>query len=192
MELLPGLGATLAIIPAILIALTQGSNHLALSNGAFTLIVIGYYVAVQQIENIVVAPRLMRRAVRLHPLVVILGFIVGGLSFGVLGAILATPVIASVKEIVSYLYLKIRGLPVEVDLPTQPSNPGSADPGQHFSLQTWSDHPTGRSACSGGIIGDFQAGRDRRRDVSWRRWRRMLWSDAGRPAELPHPWHYPP
>jgi predicted PurR-regulated permease PerM len=73
MELLPTLGSTLAIIPAILIALTRGSDHLALSNGAFTLIVIGYYVAVQQIENLVVVPRLISRAVRLHPLVVILG-----------------------------------------------------------------------------------------------------------------------
>jgi predicted PurR-regulated permease PerM len=125
MELLPSLGSTLAIIPAILIALTQGSEHLALSNGVFTLIVIGYYVAVQQIENMVVVPRLMSRAVRLHPLVVILGFVVGGLSFGILGAILATPVIASVKEIVSYLCLKIRGLPVEVALPTMPSPAGS-------------------------------------------------------------------
>jgi hypothetical protein len=57
--------------------------------------------------------------------VVILGFVVGGLSFGILGAILATPVIASVKEIVSYLCLKIRGLPVEVALPTMPSPAGS-------------------------------------------------------------------
>jgi len=70
-------------------------------------------------------PRLMSRAVRLHPLAVILGFVVGGLSFGILGAILATPVIASVKEIVSYLFLKIRGLPVEAALPTMPSPAGS-------------------------------------------------------------------
>jgi predicted PurR-regulated permease PerM len=118
MELLPSLGATLAIIPAILIALTQGSDHLAVSNGVFTLIVIGYYIAVQQVENLVVAPRLVSRAVRLHPLVVILGFVVGGLSFGILGALLATPVIASVKEIVNYLTLKIRGLPVDVVVPT--------------------------------------------------------------------------
>jgi predicted PurR-regulated permease PerM len=118
MELLPSLGATLAIIPAILIALTQGSDHLAVSNGVFTLIVIGYYIAVQQVENLVVAPRLVSRAVRLHPLVVILGFVVGGLSFGILGALLATPVIASVKEIVNYLTLKIRGLPVDLVVPT--------------------------------------------------------------------------
>jgi predicted PurR-regulated permease PerM len=123
LELLPNVGPILAAIPAIIIALTQGSNHFAISNWVFTLIVIGFYVAVQQIENIVVVPRLMGRAVKLHPLVVILGVFVGALSFGILGAILATPAIASVKEIIRYLYLKIRGLPVEVELPTQPSSP---------------------------------------------------------------------
>ena len=44
LELLPNLGPILAIIPAIIIALTQGSTHFALSNGVFTLIVIGFYV----------------------------------------------------------------------------------------------------------------------------------------------------
>jgi hypothetical protein len=63
----------------------------------------------------------MSKAVRLHPLVVILGFVVGGLSFGILGAILATPVIASVKAIVSYIHSKIRGLPVEGVRPTMSS-----------------------------------------------------------------------
>lgn len=125
LELLPTLGPLLAIIPAIIVALTQGSSHFALNNWVFTLIVIGFYVAVQQIENVLIVPRLMGRAVKLHPLVVILGVFVGALSFGILGAILATPVIASVKEILRYLYLKIRGLPVEVEVPEEPSPPGS-------------------------------------------------------------------
>ncbi len=125
LELLPNLGPFLAVIPAAVIALTQGSTHFALSNWVFTLIVIGFYVAVRQIENLVIVPRLMGRAVKLHPLVVILGFFVGAASFGILGAILSTPVIASMKEIVRYLYMKIRGLPVEVEIPVQPAPFGS-------------------------------------------------------------------
>jgi hypothetical protein len=61
--------------------------------------------------------------------------VVGGLSFGVLGAILAAPVIASVKEIVSYLSRKVRGLPVEVALPTRRSSPGVQDPANAFPLK---------------------------------------------------------
>jgi predicted PurR-regulated permease PerM len=125
MELLPSIGPVLAIIPAIIVALTQGSSHLAVSNWVFTLIVIAFYVAVQQIENTLIVPKLMSKAVKLHPLVLILGIFVGALTYGILGAILAAPVIASMKEIVRYLYLKIRGLPVEVDTPVEPSSFGS-------------------------------------------------------------------
>ena len=125
LELLPNLGPTLAIIPAIIVALTQGSSHFVVTNWVFTLIVIAFYIAVQQIENLLVVPKLMSRAVKVHPLVLTLGMFVGALSFGILGAILAAPVIASVKEIVRYLYLKIRGLPVEVEIPVQSPQFGS-------------------------------------------------------------------
>jgi predicted PurR-regulated permease PerM len=121
MELLPNVGPTLAIIPAIIVALTQGSSHLAVTNWVFTLIVIAFYVAVQQIENLVIVPRLMSRAVKLHPLVLMVGIFVGALAFGILGAVLAAPVIASVKEIIRYLYMKIRSLPVELDIPVESS-----------------------------------------------------------------------
>jgi hypothetical protein len=96
------------------------------SNWVFTLIVIAFYIAVQQIENLLIVPKLTSTAVKLHPLVLILGIFVGALSYGILGAILAAPVIASVKEIIRYLYLKIRGLPVEVDIPVEPSPFGSS------------------------------------------------------------------
>jgi predicted PurR-regulated permease PerM len=126
LELVPTLGPLLAIIPAIILALTQGSSHFMVSNWVFTLIVIAFYIAVQQIENLLIVPKLMSTAVKLHPLVLILGIFVGALSYGILGAILAAPVIASVKEIIRYLYLKIRGLPVEVDIPVEPSPFGSS------------------------------------------------------------------
>jgi predicted PurR-regulated permease PerM len=136
LELLPNLGPLLAIIPAIIVALTQGSSHFMVSNWVFTLIVIAFYIAVQQIENLLIVPKLMSRAVKLHPLVLILGMFVGALSYGILGAILAAPVIASLKEIIRYLYLKIRGLPVEVDIPVEPStNVSSRFPRKSGSLK---------------------------------------------------------
>ncbi len=125
LELLPNLGPVLAIIPAIIVALTQGSSHFVVSNWVFALIVIAFYIAVQQIENLLIVPKLMSRSVKLHPLMVMLGIFVGALTYGILGAILVVPVIASVKEIIRYLYLKIRSLPVEVDIPVELSTNGS-------------------------------------------------------------------
>jgi len=57
----------------------------------------------------VVVPRVMGESVKLHPLVVILGVLVGAATWGILGALLAAPVIASGREIVSYLYRHIIG-----------------------------------------------------------------------------------
>ena len=121
LELLPNVGPVLAIIPAVIVALTQGSTHFALSNGVFTLIVVAFYFAVQEAENFLIVPRLMSKEVNVHPLVVILGVFVGTLSFGILGAILAVPAIATASEIIKYLYMKIRGLAVDTELPVEPA-----------------------------------------------------------------------
>ncbi len=125
LELLPNLGPILAVIPAVILALTQGSSHFGMSNWVFTLIVIAFYIAVQQFENLFIVPKVMSKAVKLHPLVLILGIFVGAMSYGIMGAILAAPVIASLKEIIRYLYMKIRGLPVAVDIPVEPASNGS-------------------------------------------------------------------
>ena len=109
LELIPNLGPFLAAVPAVVVALIQGSTYLPVNNLVFALIVIGLYVLIQQIENTFLVPRILGEAVDLHPLVVLIGVIVGTNVAGILGALLAAPVIASVREIVSYLYAKILG-----------------------------------------------------------------------------------
>jgi predicted PurR-regulated permease PerM len=109
MELIPNLGPFLAAIPAVIVALIQGSTYIGVSHWIFALIIIGFYVLVQQFENTFVVPRILGDAVNLHPLVVMLGVLIGANVAGILGALLAAPVIASGREIVRYLYQKILG-----------------------------------------------------------------------------------
>jgi len=109
MELIPNLGPFLAAIPAVIVALIQGSTFLSVNNLIFALIVIGLYIIIQQVENTFLVPRILGEAVDLHPLVVLIGVVVGANVGGILGALLAAPVIATVREIVSYLYAKILG-----------------------------------------------------------------------------------
>lgn len=108
-ELIPTIGPALALIPAVLVALTQGSTHLAVNNFGFAIIVLIFYLLVQVLENNFVVPRVMGQELELHPLVVLIGILVGAASFGVLGALLAAPVIAMSKVILKYLYLKVLG-----------------------------------------------------------------------------------
>ena len=107
MELIPNIGPTLAAIPAVVLALLVGSTYLPVSNLVFALIVVGFYVLVQLFENQLIVPNLMGDAVDLPPLVVLIGTIAGAGAFGILGALLATPVIATGNLVFRYIYRKI-------------------------------------------------------------------------------------
>jgi len=111
LEVIPNLGPVVATIPAVIVALLQGSTYLPVNNFVLALIVIGFYVLVQQLENSIIVPRVLGDAVELPALVVMSGVLVGGTTFGILGALLATPVVAMGREVLSYTYRKLQGLP---------------------------------------------------------------------------------
>lgn len=108
LEIIPSLGPILAAIPAILVALIQGSSHFDINHLIFALIVIGFYVLVQAFENYMIVPQVLGEAVELHPLVVMAGVLAGATIWGILGALLAAPVIATGKEIFQYLHRKLQ------------------------------------------------------------------------------------
>ncbi len=107
LEIIPNLGPAVAALPAVALAFFLGSEHLALSNGWFALLVAGLYVAIQQVENNFLVPRIIGRSVNLHPMVVIVGAIGGAMVGGILGIFLAAPVLGSVRILGGYLYRKL-------------------------------------------------------------------------------------
>ncbi len=107
LELVPNIGPILAMIPAVIVALIQGSDTLAISNFNFGLLTVGVYFVIQQLENQLLVPRIIGTSVNLHPIVVLCGVVVGASVGGILGAMLAAPTIASARVIVSYLYAKL-------------------------------------------------------------------------------------
>ena len=107
MELIPNVGPLLAAVPAVLIALLFGSTHLAFSHLSFALVIIGFYTLVQMLENQFLVPKIMGDAVDLPPLIVLIGVIAGAEAFGIMGALLATPMIATGKLVFRYIYGKI-------------------------------------------------------------------------------------
>ncbi|MFQ5592974.1 MAG: AI-2E family transporter [Anaerolineae bacterium] len=111
LELIPNLGPSLAAVPAVLIAYFQGSTHLGVSSGWFTLLVLLLYVGIQQIENTVLVPRIIGGSVHLHPVVVLVGVLAGASIAGILGIFLAAPVMASIRVIGGYVYEKLLDQP---------------------------------------------------------------------------------
>lgn len=109
MELVPAVGPAIAMIPAVAVALIFGSTHLEMSNAVFALIVLGFYLLVQQVGNTVIVPRVMGRAVGLHPIVIILGVIVFAAQWGILGALVAAPSIATAAVLLNWAYARVNG-----------------------------------------------------------------------------------
>jgi len=90
-ELIPMIGPILGAIPAILVALLI-SPILAIIVGVF-------YVFVQQLENHILVPQVMKKAVGLNPVIIISVMLIGAKLLGILGVILAVPVASSISVI---------------------------------------------------------------------------------------------
>lgn len=85
LEFIPILGTLVSGAICVLLALTKGGWVLAA-------IVLVYFVVVHVIEGDVVGPRIVGKAIGLHPVVALLALIVGGDLFGIWGALFASPI----------------------------------------------------------------------------------------------------
>jgi predicted PurR-regulated permease PerM len=106
LEVIPFLGPLLSVVPALLLALGQG--------GMAPVWVVLAYLAVQALENNVILPTVMARGMNLHPLAVIFSVLICVAAFGVLGVLVAAPVVAIVTIFHDELYRK-RFLPTVTD-----------------------------------------------------------------------------
>lgn len=97
LEIIPTVGPILAAIPAVIIGLSISPN--------LALIMVVVYAGIQLIENNVLVPRIMQRAVGMSPIVVILGITIGGKFFGIAGALLSIPLIS----LLVIIYKNVRG-----------------------------------------------------------------------------------
>ncbi|HLD24402.1 MAG TPA: AI-2E family transporter [Patescibacteria group bacterium] len=95
LEIVPTIGPTISAVPAVLVAFSNSpSPWLALS-------VIALYVIVQQIENNLLVPLIMKRSVGLPPILTIVALMIGGRLGGITGAVLAVPILLAIQEIIS-------------------------------------------------------------------------------------------
>lgn len=98
--IIPYLGIVLCWIPAVIIASVQGGSAWISADPwwVMPLVVTGVFALVQQVDALFITPRIVGEAVGLHPMTVIVSVFVWGLLLGgLLGAILAVPLTASVK-----------------------------------------------------------------------------------------------
>jgi predicted PurR-regulated permease PerM len=99
-EVVPYLGALASGIPPVAFALTISPTR--------ALVVLAIYVLVHQIEANVIGPMVMARAVRLHPAVIAIGVVAVGEVFGLLGLIVAVPILSVITILVNALWVERR------------------------------------------------------------------------------------
>ncbi|MCB0044096.1 MAG: AI-2E family transporter [Caldilineaceae bacterium] len=108
MEFLPTIGPGISIATGTIFALFRGSEHAIFGNNiTFALITLLAYNCVTWFESAYLIPRLVGSRVRLHPAVTFVSIISGALAFGLLGVLLATPVVASARVLLSYIYSRL-------------------------------------------------------------------------------------
>ncbi len=90
-EIIPYLGPFIGAVPAVFIAFTV-SPVLGLSVAVL-------YIVIQQLENYVIVPQVMKRAVGLNPVVVIVAMMIGAQIAGIVGIILAIPVTTALSVV---------------------------------------------------------------------------------------------
>jgi predicted PurR-regulated permease PerM len=98
LEIVPIIGPIISAAPAVVIALAT-SPFLALS-------VVAMYFIIQQIENNVVVPFVMRKSVGLSPLLTIVALMVGGKLSGFTGVFLAVPVLLVIQVLIGMFFAK--------------------------------------------------------------------------------------
>jgi len=105
--MIPLIGPYIGAIPGVIVALTTGNLTTAI-------LVVVIMVAAQQLDNHFITPYVMQRAVKLHPVLVMLALLAGGSLFGFFGLLLAVPATAALKILVSHLWrTHVLGEPIE-------------------------------------------------------------------------------
>lgn len=109
MEFVPMFGPLITAIVGVLVTLFQPNNWLGVTPLAYSVIVLGILIIIQQIENNVLVPRIIGRSLNMSPLAVLISVLAGGMIAGVLGLLLAAPVAASLRVTLGYIYRKTVG-----------------------------------------------------------------------------------
>lgn len=115
MSIIPIFGVILSTIPAVIVALPEGPG--------LALLVLGWIVAIHQVEANVLNPKIMGDSARVHPVLVVFALIGGEHLWGLVGALLAVPVLSITQTSFLYLREKALGVPRSSSLPSSPPRP---------------------------------------------------------------------
>lgn len=137
LEIIPFVGPYTAAGSAMLVSLFQQTTPFGWPNWVLALVVGVIYLILRQAEDHLIIPNLVGRIVKLHPIIVIFSILAGAALGGALGLLMAVPLAATIKIILTYLYEKLIDSPTpttavraqEHDMLDNPPAPVATSPG---------------------------------------------------------------
>lgn len=104
LEVLPFIGPILGLIPAVIVATIQEPIL-----GLWTLLL---FIGIQQVENVLLVPRISGKAVELHPALIMVVLVVGNEMAGLLGMLVVVPLTAIGRDLFKYFYWRFQDTPL--------------------------------------------------------------------------------
>ncbi len=120
LEFLPIAGPFIGTSAAVLVAFFQSETIWGLPSWQYALMIAVLMGLIQALENNILVPRIVGDALDLHPLLVMISVLMGASLAGILGAVLAAPVVATIKLLGGYAWRKMLDLPPFPDPPVEP------------------------------------------------------------------------
>jgi predicted PurR-regulated permease PerM len=109
MSIVPIFGSIMSTIPAVIVALPQGMG--------LALLVVAWVVAIHQLEANFLNPKIMGDAARVHPVLVVFALLAGEHLAGIVGALLAVPVLSITQTLFFHLRERFLGVPRPLSTP---------------------------------------------------------------------------
>ena len=134
MSLIPIFGSILSTIPIVVAALVSGEEGLDIARGVFS---VAWIVGIHFIEANMLNPKIIGSSAKIHPVLVIFALIVGEHGYGLVGALLAVPVMSMIQ--VLFLFFRNKAWKLDnaeagsaakkADGDVRSSRAGTSDPG---------------------------------------------------------------
>ncbi|MDY6847443.1 MAG: AI-2E family transporter [Chloroflexota bacterium] len=115
-QLIPYVGAGATWISLGLVALLQTNTPFNLPSGIYMLIVLGVGIVINTIIDNILKTKVMADNLRVHPALVLMGALIGVQIIGIIGIIIAAPIMASLKLFLHYIIKKLTDQPPWEDL----------------------------------------------------------------------------
>jgi predicted PurR-regulated permease PerM len=122
LSIIPIFGAILSSIPAVVVGLQQG-----VGTALFTL---AWIIGIHQVEANLLNPKIMGDAAKVHPVLVVFSLIAGEHFFGILGALLAVPVLSIAQSLFLHFREVALGVPASSTISGLPARASASSSGR--------------------------------------------------------------